>query len=125
MKNIILLIAVMVVSACCTTPTKPVKELTLREKVVGEYENKLDGVTVRAVLLENGIAESYENGKKREEEYKWKVVEGEIHITDPKGTIAVYRINKDGSIAVIAWIPKDGKRVDLPKEKQVTAKKIK
>ena len=125
MKNIILLIAVMVLSACATTSTKPVKELTLREKVVGEYEDKLDGNTGRLVLLDNGIVEGYINGKKRSEG-KWKLTkDGEIHVTDSDGDILVCRINKDGSITSIARILKDGKRRDDPKQRQDTFKKIK
>jgi len=66
------------------------------KSVAGTYEAKKDGDTYRAVLLKNGIAEGYENGKKREEEAKWKVVDGEIHITEPIGYILVFRINKSG-----------------------------
>jgi len=125
MKNLILLISVMVIGACATTSTKPVKELTLREKVVGEYEYKEDGDTGRLVLLDNDIFEVYKNGKKVDVEVKWEISkEGEIHATDSKGTIAVYRINKDGSIAVIAVID-DGKREEAHKGDQVTFKKIK
>jgi|LWDU01.1.fsa_nt_gi hypothetical protein len=49
MKYITLIIGLLVMG-CCT----PVKELTLREKVVGAYERKEDGETKRLVLLENG-----------------------------------------------------------------------
>ena len=44
--------------------TKLVKELSLREKVIGEYEAKGDRYTNRAVFLGNGIVEFYENGNK-------------------------------------------------------------
>ena len=125
MKNLILLITVMVIGACATTSTKPVKELTLREKVVGTYEVKVEEDTHRGVLLENGIFEVYENGKKEEKEGKWKISkEGELHDIY-NGDIFVFRINKDTSITLIAEINKDGKRVDLPKEKQITVKRIK
>jgi len=147
MKNIILLIAVMVLSACGkgkesppktkvtednnTKPikvddnaTKPVKELTLEEKVVGEYEFKVSTVTVRLVFMDGGFAESYTNGKKEEEDAKWKIVDGELHVVDKDKSILVYRINKDGSITQIAQIDKDGKRKDYPKEEQITYKKI-
>ena len=118
MKNIILLIAVMVVSACATTSTV--------KSVAGTYELKIDGDTYRSVLLENGIVESYKNGKKREEEGKWKISkEGELHDTYSNGNIFVFRINKDRSITSIARILKDGKRRDLPKQRQFTYKKIK
>jgi len=102
---------------------KPVKELTLREKVVGAYEAKEGGVTMKFVLRDNGIIEAYLNGKKREEEAKWKIVEGQIHLIDGSGNIDVFRINKDGSITDIARIYKDGKREEEPKENQYTLKK--
>ena len=112
------------------TTVKPVKELTLREKVVGEYEIKLGVDTGRLVLLENGVAESYTNGKKQEEDGKWKISEeGELHFTDSNGIIngiiSVYRINKDSSITLIADITKEGEREDYPKEYQLTPKRIK
>ena len=53
-----------------TTKAEPVKELTpeekkaLRDSVVGEYEGKdEDGDTIKVVVLENGIGESYLNGR--------------------------------------------------------------
>ena len=114
----------MVLSACATTSTKPVKELTLREKVVGEYELTEDGVTYRTVFLKYGIAEYYINGENEVLEGKWKLTkEGELHATDPDGDILVCRINKDGSITLIAGIPKDGERKD--RAEGVTYKKIK
>ena len=118
MKNIILLIAVMVIGACASTSTV--------KSVAGTYERKTGEDTYRAVFLENGDVENYLNGKKREgEEAKWKVVEGEIHVTHSHGNILVFRINKDGSITNIAMIPKDGKRKEAPKEYQLPIKKIK
>ena len=107
------------------TTAKPVKELTLREKAIGTYEIKKDGDTYRVVLLETGIVEKYRNGKKHDEEDKWKIVDGEIHIIEGSGHMDVIRINKDGSITNIATIDKDGKREDAPKEDQVTIQKIK
>ena len=56
MKNLILLISVMVLSACASMPTI--------KSVAGTYEGKKDGNTVKLVLLKNGIAEFYDNGKK-------------------------------------------------------------
>ena len=108
-----------------TTKAKPVKELTLEEKVLGEYEHKHEnGNTYKIVLLDNGIVEEYTNGKKQTEG-KWSVVRGEIHTKyNYSGTIFVYIINTDKSIAQIAAI-QNGKRFDLPKERQISHKKIK
>ena len=112
--------------------TKPIKaddtnatKLTAEEQeAVGEYEFKKDGATVKFVFLENGNVEGYTNGKKVIES-KWEVSkDGELHLEE-NGGILVLRINKDGSITDIALIGKDGERDDLPKEFQLTIKKIK
>ena len=104
---------------------KPVKELTAEEKVVGEYEFKNEiGLVRKDIYLANGKFEDYLDGEKQEEG-KWKVVDGELHVEGETFVVLVSRINKDGSITDIAYIPKDGKRVDLPKEDQDTWKKIK
>ena len=106
------------------TTEKPVKELTLEEKVVGTYEGKIDGYAVRLALLDNGVLENYEDGKKRDEA-KWKIVDGDIHCPNQGSVTGVLIINKDGSLSTIARIGKDGKRRDIPKEDQLTFKKIK
>ena len=102
-----------------------VKELTIEEKVVGEYEYKfIDGVTYKEVLLDNGIREWYYNGNKKAGA-KWSIVKGEIHVKTNSGDIDVWRINKDKNITRIAWIGKDGEREDMRKEEQFTYKRIK
>ena len=113
--------------------SKPIKaddnnitKLTPEEqKVVGEYEYKREGFTSKFVFLENGVYLNYTNGKKREGEHRWKVVEGEIHITASDEKTGIWRINKDGSITAIAEITKDGKRVEGDEEAQMTFKRIK
>ncbi len=80
MKYIVLIIGLLVVGCGKQEQTdteKPVKELTLREKVVGEYEMKEGEDTLRIVLLENGVGEEYVNGKKEDDDAKWKLVDGE------------------------------------------------
>ena len=117
MKSLIVLVGLMVVG-CATTPTM--------KSVAGTYEGKEGEDTERGVLLENGIAESYTNGKKLGEEAKWSISkEDEIHVTGADGGIGVFRINKDKSITYIARISNDGKREEAPKEDQETFKKIK
>ena len=106
------------------TTEKPVKELT-KEDVVGTYEAKKDGRTEGVIFLENGVIESYENGKKRELEAKWTIINGEIHGEVEGGRILVFSINEDKSVTNIAVIDKDGEREDIPKEHQVPLKKIK
>jgi hypothetical protein len=127
MKYITLIIGLLVMGCGKQEQTdteKPVKELTLREKVVGEYEMKKGEDTDKAVFLANGTMEAYTNGK-RVYVCKWNVANGELHFINEAGGIGVFRINKDGSLTVIAEIDKDGERIDIPKEEQLTFKKIK
>ena len=113
--------------------TKPVKELTAEEKkLIGAYERKSkDGVTSKYVLLKNGAFEGYRGDEKAMQlwlDSKWKIVDGEIHVKIVSIRELVWRVNEDGSITYIAEIWKDGqnkKRTVVPKEEQVTWKKIK
>ena len=108
-----------------TQKQTPAKELTAEEKkVVGTYELKEDGFTFRGVLLENGVAEGYQNGEKVEDT-KWSIVDGEIHRVQYRGGVEVYSINKDGSITIVARIDEDGKREEAPEGKQMHLKKTK
>ena len=118
MKYITLLIGLLV--AGCTTI--PVKELTAEEKeVVGGYQSKYNGNTFKYIFMENGRGEWFLDGKK-EQEFKWKIINGEIHAEDDD--IYIYRINDDLSITYIAII-RDGKRDDSIKFADITFKKIK
>ena len=73
------------------------------EKVVGTYEVKILDY-FKWVVLANGIAEAYTNGKNDEHEYKWKVANGELHTVSEDGRTDILRINKDGSITSVALI---------------------
>ena len=118
MKNTLLVIVVLLVGGCVTTHTM--------ESVAGTYEREIVGHTLRLVLLKNGIVEYHFNGEKlATDSSEWKISkEGELYETTSNGDVGVFRINKDGSITPIAAI-KDGKREEAPKDRQVTAKKIK
>ena len=120
MKSLIVLVVGLLSVACLTTEQK---QKTLRDSVVGEYEYKLNGDTGKQVYLENGIEESYRNGKKLAES-KWSIVDGEIHAKSDSGAINISRINTDKSITYIANIA-DGKRTGWAKENQLIYKKIK
>jgi len=130
-------------------------ELTAEHKrVIGKYEIKLDHhklglVPFRWVFLENGIAEFKINGNQigkielpderiwftdpfyevansaKDLLINWKIVDGEIHATGKDGKKLIYKINKYGNIIQIAIVFKGGKREDVPKEEQLTFKKIK
>ena len=76
---------------------KPVKLTAEEKKVIGEYELKEDRVTFNEVFLENGIVESYVDGKKQSEQ-KWTIINGQIHTINEDGYIFVWRINKVKSL---------------------------
>ena len=115
------------INVAANNATKPAKELTLREKVIGTYELELKkfGETHRYVLLNNSKVEYYLNGKKEEAEHKWSIVDKEVHIERENSAVSVFSINKDESITGIATIDEDGKRKEILKEHQYTRKKIK
>ena len=109
---------------CGKNPLTPEeKQKILEEKAIGKYELNRDGVDFRLSFLENSIAEGYRDGKKSSKA-EWKVVDGELHVEEEDGSIGIARVNKNGNITYIARII-DGKRTDLPKEKQLTFIKIK
>ena len=113
MKNTLLVIVVLLVGACATTPTM--------KSVAGEYEN-IEGEDIyRCVFLENGVAYQYINGKK-ENELKWEIVDWEIRVIFEEGT-AVCSVNFDSSITFIAIIDKDGERENSSEEEQEPIKK--
>ena len=106
MKNTLLVIVVLLVVGCATTPTV--------KSVAGSYERKEDGNTIKLVLLENGVYEYHFRGNKSAEA-KWSIENKEIHISFAVlfGRINVYRINQDKSINEIAILDKYGERIDL------------
>jgi len=135
MKNLILIISILLAVSCGKgkeaqtktkaaedNNTKPIKvdenatKLTAEEqKIIGEYTPELKSefymaFNGRLVLLDNGIAEFHYGGRK---DGKWKLSkEGKLHVTDPDGHIIVCSIDKDGSITLIAGMPKTK---DFPK----------
>ena len=96
----------------------PVKPRTIsRKDIVGTYERKSGAITGKWVFLDNGTSEQYANGKKRDEDFKWSIVDNQIHIVRNNNVVAVYRLNPDNSITYIANII-GGKRTDYAKEQQ-------
>ena len=120
MKSLIVLV-VGLLAVGCLTPEQ--KQKALRVSVAGEYERKWKDRTDKLVLLDNGVREWYINGRK-ENEAKWSIANGELHVKYDSELINVHRINEDKSITNIAVI-RDGKRIDTRKVKQETFKKIK
>ena len=101
------------------TGAKPVKELTLEERVIGEYEVKR---SAKHVLLGNGKSETWILGVKRHGG-TWKIVGKEVHVGIGKGK-HVCKIEPNGDLTLIAKIS-DGKRTDVSKENQYILEKIK
>ena len=91
-----------------TTKAKPVRELTLEEKVVGEYEFRDRWNTYKYILLYDGYYDYYRNGKKTGGSI-WTIANGEIHVNYDSGVIGIYRLNPDKSITYIGTI-RDNKR---------------
>ena len=106
-----------------TTTAKPVKELTLEEKIVGTYEKKFDEGTMKLVFLGNGTVEKYKNGEKTDD-FEWKIVGKEVHLGDGMPPVSVGKIEPNGDLTTIAEIWKR-ERKDEKKEDQITFKKIK
>jgi hypothetical protein len=105
MKNtLITLIAVLFTGACATTPTM--------KSVAGTYERKdRDSDHNRRVFLDNGVSEFYVNDIKKRDD-RWKITKDrELHIVFEDGHVAVFYINKNGSLTGIATID-GGKRKD-------------
>jgi len=106
---------------------RTVKELTLKDKVVGFYEGKYKQGTNKLVLWENGEFESYRNGAKRFTA-NWKINKnGELNVAvkeKSKEALLVFRINSDHSLTgTTATI--NGKQEVLPGKDQITFAKIK
>ena len=104
---------------------KSIEEFTFEEKVIGEYESKQNGITLKFIFHRNYISELYAN-ENMPLSGKWEIgKDGETHIEWGGGDVTVFRLNKDGNITTVAYMDKDGKRNDIPKEQQPTYKKIK
>ena len=119
MKVLISILIGLLVLGCATVP---IKELTTEEKkVVGEYQSKFNGHTLKYVFMKNGAGAWFLDGKK-EQAYSWAVVNGELQYEDDD--TYVYSINDDLSITYIAII-RGGIRDDSIKFADITFKKTK
>ena len=139
-KLLLLLLLVAVVTVGCresengaykhrpnqTNAVKPIKELTIEEKIVGVYELKDGSNIYKAEFFNSGEVAHYLNGEKTKEKYEWKIIDKELHVTDAVGNdTQIFKVNPDKSLTHFAEIDNDGKRTVHPKEDQTTAKKIK
>jgi len=104
------------------TEAKPVKELTLEEKVVGTYETKRAGDTLKFIFLEDRVFEVYINDE-RKDGGTWRADGKEVFL-EGKGHTLVCKIELNGHLTEIAYM-QNGKRAEFSKEEQQTYKKIK
>jgi len=116
MKNLILLIVVMVLSACATTPTM--------KSVAGTYAILFKGqiLGLKTTFFENGKVTHHRIGVA---ESTFKIVGKEIHHKVGPYEINVYEKKLNGDLIAIAEIDKDGKRKELSKGNQFLWEKIK
>ena len=109
---------------------KKLEEDLLKRSVVGSYETKKDenGIASKYVFLETGKVETWTSAdhyKRPATVETWKIVEKEVHVwEDGKEITYIIRIKPNGDLTAIAFI-EDGKRTDIPKEKQFTIKRLK
>ena len=133
MKTLIPILIGLLVVGCGkimqTAIEEPVMDLSIKEEVGGTYELKSStrhlGKMVRFVFADNGAVEEFVNGEK-DSEYDLGGMRPEVSImhTVNKG-ILFFRKNPDGSLTHISNHDNNGTRIDLPKDKQETYKKIK
>ena len=141
MKRTLIVLVVGLLAVGCATLTP---EQKLRDRVIGEYAYNLVGAntgsTYKYVLLDTGILEIWKirpiekTGKRGE--CTWTIANGELHVKRDDGDIEVFRIilhsdaDKERTPSLwdrliqIADIV-DGKRIDRPKDKLSTYKRIK
>ena len=100
MKYIVLIIGLLVVGCVGRSLTEEEK------KVVGSYEAKVEGATVKLVFLANGKVEHYRNEEKRE----WKIDEKKVHVVSRNST-SIYKIEPNGDLTWIALDYVDRKSV--------------
>ena len=125
-EQIIIFSALGILALILGCKPKPTRELTLEEaKIVGTYEHTaIDGSICRLVFLDNGVKERYNNGIKEPQNYKWSIVDKELHLEYDRGYANIYRINPDNSLTYIGYILPNGERKDYLKPVQNPFKKI-
>jgi len=120
MKQVLLMIAVVVLVGCASTPTM--------KSVAGTFEGTTERETIRIVLLNNGQMKAYENGGKIDLPLKWRITDGEV-VLSSGGWTADFEddmfllIERNGNLTLVAE-GINGVRKNLPKEERVTFNKI-
>ena len=117
MKNTLLVIAVLFVGACASTPPT-------MKSVSGVYQGKYNGNTLRVVLQINGVLWINKNGD-REKIGDWKLVGDKVYVKDKhdNGVVLMIKPNRNliTMFTIKAGVP-TGKRHSP--DKQIIWKKI-
>ena len=134
MKQILLILAVVALVGCeeinqITTENTMVKDVSLKEFIGGTYEFKFStrhsGKVVQFVIADSGAVEEFVNGVK-DSEYDLEIFASEISFMHTVNQdILFFRKNPDGSLTHIASHDNNRTRINLPKDRQETYKKIK
>ena len=113
MKYIVLIMGLLVAGCGGRSLTEEEK------KVVGSYEAKVGGATVKLVFLENGKVEHYRNEEGRD----WKIDGKKVHVVS-KNSTSIYKIEPNGDLT---WIALDyvGERIPKRPFQSATFKRIK
>ena len=90
----------------------------------GEYQATISSNRIKSILLANGAAEFYMNEVKDENEGKWSLVNGELHIHAGDST-AVFQVSPGKSKLLVSEIDRSGIRVDFAKTNHVFFTKVK
>ena len=134
MKLVLLLMAMMLVVAGCgeinqITTGEAGNDVSFREFIGGTYELKLStrhsGKVVRFVIADDGAIEEFVNDVK-DSEYDLGIFPSEVSFLHTVNQdILFFRKNPDGSLTHIASHDNNRTRINLPKDRQETYKKIK
>ena len=103
MKTLMAFISGLLVVGCASTAN-----------VVGKY--KMEGTLGQMVVLEDGKIEGGGG--------TWTVKDGEFHLETPADGTLIHSIKTNGDLVVKAIIQPGGKRTEVPKEAQISWKKI-
>ena len=133
MKKIPLILAVVTLVGCGefmqTATEEPVMDVSLKEFIGGTYEFKFStrhsGKVVQFVIADRGAVEEFVNGVK-DSEYDLEIFASEVSFMHTINQDKLFfRQNSDGSLTHMANHDNNRTRIDLPKDKQETYKKIK
>lgn len=100
------------------------KDELSKKSVVGSYETTEGKDAFRLIILENGKFENHFSGK-MQGKGTWEFYAKELHaLEDGKEVASVFKIEPNGDLTEIANKSSSGSQ-DIPKDNQITFKKLK